>query len=49
MNEKTSGYKTDSIKNLSPIIKKSKENSNNSIILSYKLFEPCANGKKLFI
>lgn len=30
--EKTSGYKTDSIKNLSPIIKKSKENSNDSII-----------------
>ena len=32
MKEKTSGYKTDSIKNLSPIIKKSKENSNDSII-----------------
>ena len=30
--EKTSGYKTDSIKNLSPIIKKSKENSNDSFI-----------------
>ena len=30
--EKTSGYKTDAINNLSPIIKKSKENSNDSII-----------------
>ena len=32
MKEKTSGYKTDAINNLSPIIKKSKENSNDSII-----------------
>ena len=30
--EKASGYKTDAINNLSPIIKKSKENSNDSII-----------------
>jgi hypothetical protein len=37
--EKTSGYKTDSIKNLSPIIKKSKENSNDSIItVNYPIY-----------
>ena len=39
MKEKTSGYKTDAINNLSPIIKKSKENSNDSIItVNYPIY-----------
>ena len=45
--EKTSGYNTDSINNLSPIIKKQKENSNDSIITIYSPLYTERSTKKL--